>query len=49
MAAIREYKINIPQEKIDRLNQKLDLTDLPEEIDGGIKMDEIGFDLGAPV
>ena len=34
MSNIKPYKINVPQEKIDRLYQKLALTDLPPEPTG---------------
>jgi len=34
MSDIKPYKISVPQEKLDRLQHKLALTDLPDEIDG---------------
>ena len=34
MSQIKPYKITIPQEKVDRLKQKLELADFPTELDG---------------
>jgi hypothetical protein len=34
MATIRPFKINVSETAIKRLHQKLDLTNLPEELDG---------------
>lgn len=34
MSSIKPYKVDVPQEKIDRLYKKLELTDLPDELDG---------------
>jgi hypothetical protein len=33
MPEIKEYKINVPQEKLDRLKKKLELTDWPTELE----------------
>ena len=33
MPSIKPYKIDVPQSKIDRLHKKLELSDLPDEID----------------
>lgn len=33
MASIRSFKITVPKSAIERLHQKLELTDLPNEID----------------
>ena len=43
MSEIREYKIAVPQAALDRLQQKLALTELPDELDGA------GWDYGAPL
>jgi len=44
MAEIKPYKISIPNAKIQRLKQKLDLTDFPKyEIEGS------GWKYGAPL
>ena len=43
MAGIEPYKIAIPQEKLDRLKQKLALTDFPDELD------EAAWDYGSPL
>ena len=34
MASIRSFKINVPDETIERLHQKLELTSLPGELEG---------------
>jgi uncharacterized protein YggL (DUF469 family) len=34
MASIKEYKINVPEEKIQRLHKKLELAEFPNEIEG---------------
>ncbi|PGH15540.1 hypothetical protein AJ79_02322 [Helicocarpus griseus UAMH5409] len=39
----RPYTISVPQPQIDRLQQKLALADLPDELDGA------GWDLGTPL
>lgn len=33
MPDIKEYKINVSQEKLDRLKKKLELTDWPTELE----------------
>ena len=43
MSDIQEYKIAVPQTAIDRLQQKLALTELPDELD------DAGWDYGAPL
>lgn len=43
MANIQPYKINVPQAKIDRLLQKLALTDFPDEVEG------VGWERGSPL
>lgn len=43
MAQISTYKIAVPQEKLDRLKQKLALADFPDELDGA------NWDYGAPL
>lgn len=35
MAQVKEYKIDVPQAKIDRLLRKLDDAEYPEGIEGG--------------
>ncbi|KAF2734453.1 alpha/beta-hydrolase, partial [Polyplosphaeria fusca] len=40
---IRDFKIEVPAEKIERLKQKLALTDLPDETEG------VGWTRGAPL
>jgi hypothetical protein len=42
MSDIKEYKINVPQEKIEWLKRKLDDYTWPEELEDG------GWDYGAP-
>jgi hypothetical protein len=44
MAEIREYKINVPQEKIDRLKRRLVETEFPTELE-----DNPGWDYGSPM
>ena len=43
MASPKPFIIDIPQQQIDRLKQKLDLADFPDELD------ESGWDLGCPL
>ena len=43
MSSIKPYKINVPQEKIDRLHKKLELCDFPDEIEGA------EWEYGAPL
>lgn len=43
MAPIRPFTIDIPQASLERLHQKLALTNLPEDID------EAGSEYGVPV
>ncbi|KAG7005747.1 epoxide hydrolase [Physcia stellaris] len=43
MASPKPFTINVPQEKIDRLKQKLALADFPDELD------QSGWDLGSPL
>lgn len=43
MAEIREYKINIPQEKIDRLHRQIDDYQWPTELENA------GWDYGSPL
>ena len=43
MAQISTYKITVPQEKLDRLKEKLALADFPDELDGA------NWDYGAPL
>lgn len=32
MPEIREFKVNVPQEKIDRLHKRIDETEFPTEL-----------------
>ena len=43
MASPKPYTINVPQEKIDRLKQKLDLAEFPDELPHS------DWDLGSPL
>lgn len=43
MASPKPYTINVPQDKIDRLKQKLALTEFPDELEGS------GWSLGCPL
>ena len=43
MSQVKEYKIDVPQAKIDRLMRRLDDTEYPESIEDG------GWTYGAPV
>lgn len=43
MAIIREYHISVPRDKIERLHQKLSLTDWPDELEGA------GWSYGSPL
>lgn len=43
MSQIRPYNISVPSERLERLKQKLALTDLPDELDGA------GWTLGSPL
>lgn len=43
MSDIRPYNVSVPQAKIDRLQQKLAVVDLPDELD------DAGWDYGAPL
>lgn len=43
MAQIRPYKIAVPQEKLDKLQQKLALAEFPDELDGA------DWDYGVPL
>lgn len=43
MSAIKEYKINVPQEKLDRLKRKIDDYEWPSELEGA------GWDYGSPM
>lgn len=43
MSDIRPYNISVPQATIDRLQQKLAVVDLPDELD------DAGWDYGAPL
>lgn len=41
--AVKPYKVNVPQSKIDTLHKKLDIAEFPDELEGS------GWDLGAPL
>ncbi|EXJ53620.1 uncharacterized protein A1O5_13187 [Cladophialophora psammophila CBS 110553] len=43
MAQIRDYEINVPQEKLDRLNRQIDEYQWPTELEGA------GWDYGSPL
>jgi len=43
MAEIREYNINVPQEKLDRLYRQIDDYRWPTELEN------VGWDYGAPL
>jgi pimeloyl-ACP methyl ester carboxylesterase len=43
MSSIKPYKINVPQSKIDRLHKKLELYDLPDELEAA------EWEYGAPL
>ena len=43
MVSPKPFHIDVPQEKIDRLRQKLALADFPDELE------ESGWDLGSPL
>ena len=43
MATPKPFTINVPQEKIDRLKQKLALAEFPDELEGS------EWDLGCPL
>lgn len=43
MVDIKEFRIDVPQHKLDLLRQKLELTTFPDELD------EAGWDYGAPL
>lgn len=43
MSIIKPYEISIPEERLDKLKQKLSLTELPDELDGA------EWDYGAPL
>lgn len=43
MSSIQPHTISIPSSKLDRLSQKLDLVDFPDELD------QAGWDYGAPL
>ena len=44
MPEIREFKVNVPQEKIDRLHRRLDDTEFPTELEDGP-----GWQYGSPM
>jgi hypothetical protein len=44
MSGIKEYKIDVPQQKLDRLKRRLDDVEFPDELEDGP-----GWDYGAPV
>ena len=44
MPEVREYKIDVPQAKIDRLMKKLDDVEWPTELEN-----EPGWDFGSPL
>ena len=44
MPEIKEYKVNVPQEKIDRLMRRLDDTEFPTELE-----DDPGWQYGSPM
>jgi hypothetical protein len=44
MSGIKEYKIDVPQQKLDRLKRRLDDAEFPDELEDGP-----GWDYGAPV
>ena len=44
MSEIKEYKIHVPQEKIDRLKRRLDETEFPTELE-----DDPGWQYGSPM
>ena len=33
MAEVKSYKINVPEEQLQKLKQKLEAADFPEELD----------------
>lgn len=43
MAVIRDFKINVPQEKLDRLKRQLDDYQWPRELENA------GWDYGSPL
>lgn len=43
MAPILGFKIDVPQDKLDALSKKLELTTFPDELE------DVGWDLGAPL
>jgi len=43
------YKISIPDSKLDRLKQKLELTDLPSQIEPTANGGEVEWDYGTPL
>ena len=40
---VEPYKINVPDTSVEKLRQRLSLTDLPDELD------EVGWDMGFPL
>ena len=44
MPGIKEFKIDVPQEKIDRLMKRLDETEFPTELEDGP-----GWQYGSPM
>lgn len=44
MSEIKEYTIHVPQEKLDRLQRRLEDADFPSELE-----DNPGWDYGAPL
>lgn len=44
MSSVKEYKIDVPQQKLDRLKRRLDDAEFPDELEDGP-----GWDYGAPV
>lgn len=44
MPEIKEFKVKVPQEKLDRLKKRLDETEFPTEL-----QDEPGWDYGSPM
>jgi hypothetical protein len=44
MSGVKEYKIDVPQQKLDRLKRRLDDAEFPDELEDGP-----GWDYGAPV
>ena len=44
MATVKEYKIEFPQAKVDRLKRRLEEAEFPDEVEDGS-----AWDYGSPV